>query len=228
MDQNLAQKAISVALEGNWEKAIEINKAILKENSDDTDALNRLARAFAELGDMAIARKTAQKVLKIDPFNPIASKALLRWKGLRRGDTHKSQPSKPEVFLEEPGRTKIVSLIHLGSSGVVAKLDSADEVNLNTNSHRISITTPDGKYIGRLPDNLSARLKKLTRLGNEYRAFIKAVDKGDVKIFIREVKRSEKLKDIASFSSEKIDYVSFTPPELVHKRQEIGEDEEEE
>jgi hypothetical protein len=67
--------------------------------------------------------------------------------------------------------------------------------------------------------------------GNKYSVHIKSTAKEEVKVFIREIKRAEKLIDIPSFSSEKIDYISFTPPELVHKKGNIvvakEEDEEE-
>ena len=217
----LTQDAISAALSGDWEKAVTINKNIIKKDPNDTDALNSLSRAQAELGEFPAAKKIAHSVLKIDPFNSIASKALERWKGLKKKDAYSSRPSNAHVFLEEPGKTKIVSLMHLGGTKVVAKLDCGDEVKLNHHSHRVSINTVDGKYVGRLSDELSARLRRLISLGNEYKAFVKSADKKDVKVFIREVKRDKKLYDIPSFPTEKIEYVSFTPPELVHKKDEI-------
>ena len=221
MEKDLAHEAITLALTGNWPKAVETNLIILQDNPNDIDALNRLARAYAETGSLPKARITAQKVLKIDPFNTIANKSLGRWKGLKKGDTYASRPLNPQLFLEEPGKTKIVELLYLGSPEILAKLDAGDEVKLNTHSHRVCVDTYDGNYIGRLPDNLSARLRRLINLGNEYLVFIKSVDKNDVKIFIRESKRSDKLTNVASFSSEKIDYISFTPPELVHRKDEI-------
>lgn len=228
MNDTLAQDAISAALAGNWRKALEINTTILKEDQKDIDALNRLSKAYAELGKLNKARQTAKRVLKIDPFNTIATKSLEKWKGLKKGETYSSSPSPAQVFLEEPGKTKILSLLHLGSSKILAKLDSGDEVKLNTHSHRVSVITKDGRYVGRLPDDLSARLRKLIKYGNEYSVYIKSIDKNDVKVFIREIKRSKKLKDLPSFSTEKINYISFTPPELVHRMETSLEEDEEE
>lgn len=228
MDKDLAHEAIEEALRGNWKKAQDINKAILDQNPKDVDALNRLARAYSEMGKLTLAKRTAHKVLDIDPFNIIATKAIAKWKALRSGDTYASHQSGPGEFLEEPGKTKIVSLLYLGGSGVLAKLDAGDEIKLNTRSHRVSAMMQNGSYIGRLPDDLSARLKKFTFLGNEYKAFIKSIDKKDVKIFIREVKRTKSLSNVASFPPEKIDYISFTPPELVHKKKDLELEVEEE
>lgn len=228
MDKDLAQEAISQALAGNWKEAVATNQKILKVNPYDVDALNRLARARAELGDIVSARRVSQKVLKIDPFNPIATKAWEKWKILKKGESYPSKPSSPITFLEEPGRTKILSILYPGASYLLAKLDAGDEVKLNIHAHRASITTRDGKYVGRLPDDLAARLRGLIKYGNEYRVFVKSVNKGDVKVFIREVKRARKFLDVPSFPTEKIDYVSFTPPELVHRKEELVEEVEEE
>lgn len=225
---DLAQQAIYNALSCEWVKAVNVNEEILKENPSDVDALNRLARAQAELGKFKKARETAKKVVKLDPFNTIALKSISKWKNMQKGENYPSSPTKAQIFLEEPGKTKIISLLHLGSVKILASLDAGDEVFLNTHSHRVSVTLPDGKYIGRLPDNLSAHLRKLIKMGNDYQIFIKSVTFSEVKVFIRETNRSPKLTDIPSFSSEKIDYISFTSPELVHKKEDMNNHQEDE
>lgn len=221
--QDLAQKAVSHALKGEWKEAIELNKKILVDNPSDIDALNRTARACAESGKIQKAKTFASKVLKLDPSNSIAKKSLDKWKNLNAKDIIKTKPAQTHSFLEEPGKTKIVGLLRLGSRQTLAKLDTGDEVKLTSHGHRISIFTSSGDYVGRIPDDLSARLRKLAQYGNEYQVLIKSVDKTAIRVFIREVKRAAKLSDIPSFSSEKIDYISFTPPELVHNKDEIRE-----
>jgi len=223
MNDNLAQQAVSAALSGDWQKAIEINKKILITEKEDVDALNRLARAYCDIGDISKARETAKKVLVIDSFNPIASKSLEKWKGLKKGDTTKTKQLNADAFLEEPGKTKVISLVCLGDRKLLAKIDSGDEVKVTSHAHRTCITTEDGKYIGRFADNLAARLRTLIQSGNEYKAYIKYIDTKEVKIFIREMHRSNKFRDTPSFPPEKIDYISFTPPELVHDKEEIIE-----
>ncbi len=217
MIDDLAQDAIAHALSGNWEKALLTNQKILEHSPQDVDALNRVARAYAELGNIQKARETMEKAFKLDPFNTIAQKALERWKDMKNGDGTSSGPISSQAFLEEPGKTKIIALMHLGGHETIAEVDSGDEVLFNCHSHRVSVTCINGKYIGRLPDDLSARVKKLTGLGYEYRSFIKSVDKNEVKIFIKETKRPTKLSDIPSFPTEKINYISFTPPELLQE-----------
>lgn len=222
MDKNLAQKAINLALKCEWEKAIEINEQILKSSKKDIDALNRLARAYAEIGKTAKAKQHCQKVIKIDPFNQIASKALKKYKKAKTNmKTVSDKSAGPSTFLEEPGKTKIVTLLNPGDSKFLAVLDAGDKVILNTHSHRVSITTSNGKYIGRLPDDLAARIKTLVSGGNKYEIFVKSIDNTCVKIFIKEIEKGKDFVNTPSFHSEKIQYISYTPPSLVNKKSPI-------
>lgn len=224
MNDDLAQDAIACALNANWQKALDKNLQIIQRDPTDVDALNRLGRCYAELGNFTKARESVQHVLKLDQFNKIAQKSFERWKGLKNGDVVASGPSSAQTFLEEPGKTKIVELMHLGSAETIAELDSGDEVKYNCNAHRVSITSNSGKYVGRFADDLSARLRKLVQLGYEYSLFLKSVDKTEIKVFIKEVKRPAKLSDMPSFPSEKINYIAFTPPELVHDGNDSDDD----
>lgn len=212
MTNDTAQKAVSAALSGRWEEAIELNKILLKEDAKDTEALNRLARAYAELGNFKKAKEHSKKVLEIDPLNSIAQRCLKKWSQLKSGASKGTSSAPPSTFLEEPGKTKIVKLLHLGDQGTIASLDSGDEINLDTHKRRVSVSTNAGDYIGRLTDDLSAKIRELVKHGNEYRVYIKSVETEEqscVTVFIREVKRSAKLSDIPSFTTEKIDFVSL-------------------
>lgn len=209
-----AQLAIKQALQGNWVEAIKLNEGILKDNPEDIDALNRLSRAHSEIGCIKKAKEAAQKVLKISPDNSIAIKALVKLENMDEGECPCGKISSPDDFLEEPGKTKMMYVMHQGDPKVIATLDAGDEVRLDSHSHRLEILTEDGKYVGRLPDDLSARIKMLISCGNEYKVVIKSLDQAGVKILLRETKNKS---GTPSFPAEKIEYVSFTPPELVHK-----------
>lgn len=216
--EQLAQKAIRAALQGSWNEADSLNRQILKQNPRDTDALNRLARALAELGKSQQARQIYKRVLRLDTYNTIAQRALERLRKKRKaGKQTKSHPVESS-FLEEPGRTKTVALIHLGGEPVISSLDTGEPVTLLPHSHRVSVQTEEGRYIGRFPDDLSRRLIKFIRAGNEYKALVRSVEPNQVKIFLKETKRVPQLANSPSFpSSEKQGYISFTPPDLVHE-----------
>lgn len=229
METSLAQKAISLALQGKWDDAIKVNREILEVNSQDSEALNRLARAYSEVGEIGKARQTAQKVLKIDPVNTIALRCLDKWKvsGKIKKDTN--QTVLADAFLEESGKTRLIELLNIGDKKLFVNLDAGEETKLVPFAHRVSVMTMDGRYVGRLPDDLASRLKSLMKSGNKYQVLIKSVKAGQVTVFIREMEKGATVRDVASFPPEKIDYVSFTPPELVHQDQPIavGEDLEE-
>jgi len=219
MDQELAQKAIIAALNGEWQGAIKINKTILKSDPTDTQTFNRLAKAYFEIGDIKKARALCKKIIKIDQFNSIANKNLEKWKCLGEFKKESGKSSQATNFIEEAGKTKLISLLYLGDSKLLSKIDAGDEVKLCPHPHRVSVVTSEGKYVGRLPDDLAARLRQLIKQGNTYRVLIKCIEPKNVRVFIRELERAKKMENIPSFPTEKIEYISFAPPELVHKKE---------
>ena len=223
---SLAQRAIEEALKGNWKEAEDLNRQILKEDPNNREALNRLARASLELGKIATCKTCYKKVLRIDPYNSIAQKALRRLEFVetsgKNGNGSKPQTLSPiltaNLFIEEPGKTKTVALIHLGDNSIVSILDSGEHVKLVPHAHRVSVESSQGNYIGRLPDDLSRRIIMLVRAGNKYSTVIKSVAPDNVKVFIRETERDPKLLNYPSFpQTEKTTYVAFTPPDSIHE-----------
>lgn len=222
MNQDLAQQAIDKALLGHWKEAKEINLLILKQDPRNIEALNRLSKTYFELGNIKAAKATINKILKIDSYNPIALKCFHKWKNLIKVDKNSSKQLSPEMFLEEPGRTKLIHLIHLCDEINIAKLNCGDTVCANTKSQRVSIVNDTGEYIGKLPDDISIKIKNLMKLGYQYIFTIKSADINDIKVFIRETFRPEIYSAKSSFSSDKIDYIPYTPAELVHEKIDVS------
>jgi tetratricopeptide (TPR) repeat protein len=217
MDISAAQTAIAFALSGNWKEAVKINLEILADSPDDIDSLNRLAHGYAELGEISNAVAATKKALEIDPVNPIALKCAEKWKlGVNKSPL-KTSLNSSETYLEEPGKTKLITLVNLGSPEAFSTLSPGEEVKLTCHTHKLSIISVTGKYIGKIPDELAIRLRNLMKAGNKYQALVKSVSAKEVTVFVREVERGVKAPDLPSFPTEKIDYVSFTPPELVHR-----------
>jgi hypothetical protein len=179
-----------------------------------------LARAYAETGDLTKAKSISKKVLDLDPFNSIAKKCLQKWSLARKlgndGTAHFHKRT-PRTFLEEPGKTKITQLLNLGSAKTLAALDTGDHFILNAHKHKVTVATLSGEYVGKLADDVSARLRNLIKQGYTYEVMAKSIDPNNVKVFIRETTRPPSKEDLPSFTGEKIDYVSFTPPQMIHK-----------
>jgi tetratricopeptide (TPR) repeat protein len=211
MIQKLAQEAISVALEQDWKKAIEINKKILAINPDDIDALNRMAKANFELGNIKRARILTERVLYIDSLNSIAIKCFEKYEVYEgkntkpeTGKAYFDQRAASEIFIEEPGKTRLISLIQLGSEEVTLSLNSGQPVQMVASKHKISICTEQGVYIGKLADDMAKRLIELLRDGNKYAVYVKSASRSCVKIFIKEVDRKNPRAGSPSFPVERL------------------------
>ena len=217
----LENQAIQAALSETWEKAVEVNKRILEIQPQDVTALNRLGRAYFELGKLNEARKTYKKVLVIDRFNQIANKGFKRLIGLRsikkRGVPKSSRLPLKEIFLEEAGKNKVVKLVHLAPPSVLSQLDNAEEVLLVPKKRTIGVFSPAKIYLGVLPDDLGQRLVRFIKGGNRYQAFVKGVDRQNLQIFIRETFRSPKFRNLPSFAPSGTDYIPYLPPEVIHE-----------
>src|SRR4030042_4498424 len=103
MDTPASQTAIKLALSGNCSEAVKVNLEIISDNPEDTDAINRIARAYWELGKIGEAREATKRVLKIDPVNPIALKCTEKWKSAEGHGVHFTNTASTETYLEEPG-----------------------------------------------------------------------------------------------------------------------------
>ena len=138
----LGQQAINQALAGNWQTAVDLNQEILKQNPEDIDALCRLAKALIELGKKKLALRIYKKILKLDKFNPIAKKNLTKF-SIPGVSSKKKKALKekinPSLFLEEPGRTKVVSLIRLGLPKTLLQLSISQPVKLVPRKRSLSV-----------------------------------------------------------------------------------------
>lgn len=219
INNNLTTLAIKTALAGNWKKAAELNLEILKKQPDDLEALLRLAKAYEEVGEIKQAQKTYRRATRIDKFNPIAKRGLIRLQDSKKVKRKAVlSPIKNNLFLEEPGKTKTVSLVRLAPAKILLKLDAAEEIKLTTGKRSISVRNKQNNYLGRIPDDLSQRLIKLINRGNQYLAVVKAVEPKMLQIFIKEVKKSKKNAHIPSFSVSSEQYQAFLPKKVIREK----------
>ncbi len=198
MQNDLTKKAIQAALNCDWERAIDYNTAILRQNPNDIKALNRLARAYLEIGNKDQAKELSEQVLKLDRYNPIALRNL----SLIPQKNSTVREIANEDFIEKPGETKLVNLIKLANKDVITPLYSKQPLQLETKNGRlVGVYTKDKQRIGSLPDDLSFKIKALNRKGYQYQACIKSSQNNKVTIFIRETKRPKRYQNLPSFST---------------------------
>ncbi len=196
---SLKTLAIQTALEGNWEKAIDINRTLLKEDPGDIDALNRLAFALTILGRGKDAKSIYQKVLKLDSLNSLALRNLKKLDGKNLPALGNGNLQVNNIFIEEPGKTKIIELINIAQSSVINALRTGQSLNLLIKRLKIFVVSENNKYVGVLPDNISKRLIKFIKAGNQYEAFVKSAFDHHMIVFIKETKRVARYRDQPSF-----------------------------
>ncbi len=205
-----ADDAIGAALVQDWKKAISINTAILKANKTDIDAMCRLGFAYLKNGQLTSARRMYQTVLTFDQYNQIATKNLKKLNSIKKKDVIEKPGSvmSPMIFLEEPGKTKIIECVHPAQSHVLSTLSAGQEVILKVKNHTVEVRSPNQTYLAALPDDMSFKLTKMIAGGNTYQIIVKSVDKKSLRILIRELTRGKRFAKQPSFTTT-TSYVSF-------------------
>ncbi|NMB56795.1 tetratricopeptide repeat protein [Candidatus Beckwithbacteria bacterium] len=193
---DLSKLAIQKALNFQWQQAISLNEEILAQNPNDVDALNRIAQCHLQLGDKDKASAYYQQVIQLDSINPIAKRNLEKIKSLN-GNAHIVEIKRLN-FIEEPGKTKIISLVRLGEKGVLSCLQSCLPLNMSLRAKSICLYF--GKqYVGRFPDDISKKLIHLIKNKNEYEVYVKSVQKNKVSVMVKEIKTSKRSMKKCSF-----------------------------
>lgn len=201
----LSSQAIHSALAANWEEALRLNQQILATDPKNVDALNRLARAHFELGDLKSSKKYYEAALSEDPYNQIAAKFLKRIEvsAKKGGSTTPRQRGQnlisTDSFIEEPGKTKLVTLIKVAEPQRLSQLSPGESVQLVAKNRGVVITGQDDKYLGIMPDDIGHRLLRLIKGGNKYQACIKTVKTNGLSVLIREIHRAPRFKNQPSF-----------------------------
>lgn len=205
-----ASDAIHAALAQDWKQAVTINTAMLKTNKDDIETLCRLGFAYLKTGQLAQAKRIYQKVLTLDKYNQIATKNLKKLTTLKKKDVTSEQQNQlsPMIFLEEPGKTKIVECVHVAPSNVLSGLAAGEEVFLKVKQHAVEIRSANQTYLAALPDDMSFKLNKMIAGGNTYQAIVKSVDKKSLKVLLRELTRGKRFAKQPSFTPT-TSYLSF-------------------
>lgn len=200
---SLHQQAIDAALDSKWDLALKLNRQIIKLDPQNIDALNRLAKAEIELGRINLAKKYYSEVLKIDPYNPIALKNLKIIKSSKSNGPN-CMPNmqgrlSPSLFLQEPGKTKMVSLLKVAEPQKLSQAFCGMRVEMAIKNRKITIVDTGGNYLGVLPDDVSHHLLRLAKGGNKYELFVKSIRINSLSVIIKETFRSKKFKNQPSF-----------------------------
>lgn len=194
----LEEQAIQAAKNQNWEAAVNVNRQLIEENAEDIQAFIRLGVAQVQLGQVDDAKHSFTQALELDKTNQLAKKHLQKLEN-NQTITLSALPADEE-FIEEPGKTKTVELHRLAGKEQLENLSVGQVCELRSKNRFISVEV-NKTYIGSLPEDLSARLTKLMKGGNEYVCYIRSVSPTNCTctVFIKEVKRSPEQEFVNSF-----------------------------
>ena len=201
---NLGKEAVKLALNGDWERAAQVNRAILELHPDDCEAANRLAKALMELSDYVAARLVLDDLCRRSPHNSIARKNLSRLEKLESaGAVRHPLPSGSTglspFFIEDGGKSCTTTLRRHGDSAALAALSAGDSVALSLFGDSVVVITGDGRRLGSLEPRLGRRLRKLIAGGNRYTAAIVGVNGSEISVIIRESQQHPSLRNVVSF-----------------------------
>ena len=200
--RELSRDAISLALQGEWERAAQVNQLIL-DSSADVDAMNRLGKALMELIRYGEAREVLDKVVSIAPYNIIAKKNLARLTQLENTPLTSRQVRKagsaPQLFIEESGKSGTTLLQKVSTGQVVARIAPSESTDLVVENNTIKVYTRDNEYLGQIEPKLGRRLIRLMLGGNRYDSAIIGVNNQGISIIIREIFRHRSLHNVCSF-----------------------------
>ena len=109
LKRDWSKQAIDLALKGEWQRATEVNQALLALYPDDVDAMNRLGKACMELGEYGRAREVLGEVVEKAPYNSIGRKNLARLEQMECAPGTGRQTRKSEgvskLFIAESGKS---------------------------------------------------------------------------------------------------------------------------
>lgn len=194
-----AQDAINAALEQNWNKAVDANTYLLSIHPNDIDALNRIGFAYIQIGKSKQAKESFEKVLSLDEYNQIAERNLIKLKNKGAIETNGSMVS-PLMFLEEPGKTKVIPCINLAPAATLASIRCGQVVQMKVKKHTIELRDDQQVYLAALPDDISFKLSRFISGGNQYSVVVRSVVKNSLTVFIRELSRGEQFQHQPSFT----------------------------
>jgi len=181
--------AISLAMQGKWEEAVQVNRGLLELFPEDVDAYNRLGKALMELGRYDEARDAYRRAVEIDANNTIARKNLSRLAHLKEAPVavrEAREKPEPQLFIEETGKSGVTPLHQAASREVLARMTAGDPVRLKVSDKSLVVENLAGEYLGQLEPRLAFRLLKLMEGGNQYAAAVAGLSDTGVRVIIKE------------------------------------------
>ena len=200
--------AIACALAQDWGRAVQANRAVLRFTPNNIEALNRLAKALLELGELADAREAVDGALLLDPANTIARRNRDRLEHAESAagvevatpDTTTRNAYSGHLLMSETGKSTTTTLIDATDRTAVGHLGSGEALTLSNEGNRLLVHSSRGEPVGRVHPRLAKRILSLMKAGNRYEAaFLRDHPNEGVQVIIGEVYQHPSQKGRPSF-----------------------------
>jgi hypothetical protein len=184
-----SKEAIDMAMQANWQEAVEINKEIIESFPESVEAHNRLGRAYMELGQYQLSREAYQRASELDPYNAIASRNLRRLNDLKESGQFQIETDKvePQRFIEEIGKAGVVTLEELAPKEERAGTVAGDRAVLKISGSYLVVESTRGEYLGRVEPKHASRLIRMMLGGNQYSATVVKSTAEGMTVMVREI-----------------------------------------
>ena len=205
-----SKQAISLAMEGRWQEAVEVNQALIEKFPNDVEAHNRLGKAYLEMGEYAQAKTIYEKALQLDQFNTIAKKNIQRLDLMGEGaaaPNSNTEKAEPNLFIEEIGKAAVVHLYQIAPGDKLVKMMAGDKVFLKSQDASLAVVNIREVYLGLVPSKYALRLMKLMDGGNKYTAAVVASNEAAISVIIRETYQDPSQIDQVSFPGRKLEEI---------------------
>jgi tetratricopeptide (TPR) repeat protein len=201
--RRLQDQAVDMAAKNRWEEAVDANLHLIN-LGEDADTLNRLGKAYFELGRLSDARDSYQRALRLNPNNSIARKNLDRLGDLlARSATAPIRTTRQLVdlrlFITETGKTALTTLVDVPRGPLVDAIVTGEKIDLRLDGRNVLVIDEGGNTIGRLEPKMAQRLSELMTGGNRYVAAIAQTNGHHLRVLIREMYQDPSQRGRVSF-----------------------------
>lgn len=201
MRNRLVERAIEHAFNNRWQEAIDDNQRLL-ELGRDPETLNRLGKAYMEIGDYDQALTYYRETLALNQSNSVAQKNIAQLEYLRNAGAAnggKRRYADLQLFIVEGGKTALTALVDSAGPELLAQLTIGEQVDIQHDERRVWVTDSDGRVVGYLEPQLARRMQEMLAAGNRYVAVVAELDAGHAKVLIRETYLDPSQRDRVSF-----------------------------
>lgn len=197
----LLQRAVEHAFASRWQDAVDDNLRLLELNREP-ETLNRIGKAYMEMGEYDQALQYYRETLGLNASNTVAKKNIAQIEYLKNAGS-KAQRQRSygdlQLFIVDGGKTALTRLVDAAGPTVLAQLTIGEKVQIEHDEQRVWVKDSEGRTVGYLEPQLARRVQEMIGAGNRYVAVVAELDADHAKVLLRETYLDSSQRDRVSF-----------------------------